>query len=89
MAGGRDVEIGECFRPTGRTAFGSPTGDVFEVSEIRTEGCIVPHALLKNLASPLGCRLISVDFLRDHKLYLPMEFQSVETYTRLPQEWRR
>ena len=89
MAGGRDVEIGECFRPAGRTAFGSPTDDVFEVSEIRTEGCIVPHALLKNIASPIGRRLISVDSLIDHKLYLPVEFQSVETNTRLPQEWRR
>ena len=89
MAGGRDVQIGERFRPAGRSAFGSPTGDVFEVSEIRTEGCVVPHALLKNVSNPNDRRLISVDALRDIKLYLPVEFQSVETDTQLAQEWRR
>jgi hypothetical protein len=89
MAGGREVQIGECFRPAGRTAFGSPTGDVFEVSEIRTEGCIVPHAPLKKIASPIDRRLISVDALRDHKLYLPVELQSVATNTHLAQEWWR
>ena len=89
MAGGRDVQIGERFRPAGRSAFGSPTGDVFEVSEIRTEGCVVPHALLKNVANRIDRRLISVDALRDIKLYLPVEFQSFETDTQLAQEWRR
>jgi hypothetical protein len=89
MAGGGDVQIGERFRPAGRTAFGTPTGDVFEVSEIRTEGCVVPHALLKNVTSPNDRRLISVDALRDHRLYLAVEFQSVETDTQLAQEWRR
>ena len=89
MAGGRDVQIGERFRPTGRTAFGAPTGDVFEVSEIRTNGCVVPHALLVNLSNFHDRRLISVDALRDHKLYLAVELQSVETDTQLAQEWRR
>ena len=87
MAGGRDVQIGERFRPAGRTAFGSPTGDVFEVSEIRTEGCVVPHALLVNITNPVDHRLISVDALRDHKLYLPVEFQSVEIDSQLAEEW--
>ena len=89
MARGRDVQIGERFRPAGRTAFGTPTGDVFEVSEIRTNGCVVPHALLVNLSNSVDRRLISVHALRDHKLYLPVEFQSIETDTQLAQEWRR
>jgi hypothetical protein len=89
MAGGRDVEIGERFRPVGHTAFGIPTGDVFEVSEIRTDGCVVPHALLVNLSASLDRRLISVDALRDHRLYSPVEFQSIETDTQLAQEWQR
>lgn len=89
MAGGRNVQIGERFRPAGRTAFGTPTGDIFEVSEIRTNGCVVPHALLVNLSNSGDRRLISVDALRDHKLYLAVEFQSVETDTQLAQEWRR
>jgi len=89
MAGGRDVQIGERFRPAGRTAFGTPTGDVFEVSEIRTDGCVVPHALLVNLTNSMDRRLISVEALGDHKLYLAVEFQSVESDTQLAQEWRR
>ena len=89
MARGRDVQIGERFRPAGRTAFGSPSGDVFELSEIRTDGCVVPHALLVNLKNLADRRLISVDALKDHKLYLPVEFQSVESDTQLAQEWRR
>ena len=83
MAGGRDVQIGERFRPAGRTAFGVLTGDVFEVSEIRTDGCVVPHALLVNLSNSVDRRLISVDALRDHRLYLVVEFQSVEADTKL------
>ena len=89
MAGGRNVQIGERFRPAGRTAFGTPTGDVFEVSEIRTNGCVVPHALLKNVSNPNDHRLISVVALRDHRLYLAVEFQSIESDTQLAQEWRR
>jgi hypothetical protein len=89
MAEGRDVQIGERFRPAGRTAFGHPSGDVFEVSGIRVDGCIVPHALLVNIADTVDHRLISVDALRDHNLYLPVEFQSVESVVQLAQEWRR
>ena len=89
MVGGRDVQIGERFRPAGRTAFGTPTGDVFEVSEIRTDGCVVPHALLVNLSNSVDRRLISVDALRDHRLYQAVEFQNVDTETQLAQEWRR
>jgi hypothetical protein len=89
MAGGYDVQIGERFRPAGRTAFGSPTGDVFEVREIRTDGCIVPHAQLVNLTNTGDRRLISVDALRDHRLYQAVELQSVETDMQLAEEWRR
>ena len=86
MAGGRDVQIGERFRPAGRTSFGSPTGDVFEVSKIRTDGCVVPHALLVNIATSVDRRLISVEALKDHKLYRAVKFQSVEPDTPLAQE---
>ena len=89
MAEGRDVQIGERFRPAGRTAFGHPRGDVFEVSGIRVDGCIVPHALLVNIADTVDHRLISVNALRDHNLYLPVEFQSVGSDNRLAHSWRR
>ena len=70
MAQKRDVQIGERFRPVGLTSFGDPFTNVFEVSQIRVENCIIPHADLVNLSNSSDRRLISVDALRDGSLYL-------------------
>ena len=69
MAWKRDVNIGERFIPVSLTLFGGPSSHVFEVTRIRVEGCIVPHAHLVNLTNPFDHRLISVDALRDRNLY--------------------
>jgi len=69
MAWKRGVNIGERFRPVGLTSFGAPNSPVFEVSRIRVEGCVMPHAHLVNLTNPFDHRLISVDALRDRNLY--------------------
>ena len=65
----RDVNFGERFRPVGLTSFCAPSSSVFEVTRIRVEGCIVPHAYLVNITKPSDQRLISVDALRDGNLY--------------------
>ena len=65
----RDVNIGERFRPMGLTSFGAPNSPVFEVTRIRVEGCVMPHAHLVNITNPSDHRLISVDALRDRNLY--------------------
>ena len=77
MVGGREVQIGERFRTTGHSSYGSPNGEVFEVGNIRVEGCVVPHAQIFNLINPTDRKLISVDALRDTKLYLPVEVRNV------------
>ena len=69
MAQKRDVEIGERFSPMSLTLFGGPSSDVFEVTQIRVEGCVVPHAHLVNINKLSDHRLISVDALRDRNLY--------------------
>ncbi len=76
MARKRDVQIGERFRPVGLTSFGDPFTNVFEVSQIRVENCIIPHADLVNLTNSSDRRLISVDALRDGSLYLASGFGS-------------
>ena len=78
MAGSLDVHISDRFKPAGRTVFGYPSGEVFEVRDIRVDGCVVPHALLFNITNPSDQRLISVDALKDIKLYIPVELQSLE-----------
>jgi hypothetical protein len=84
MARGHDVHIGERFKSAARTAFGYSSGEIFEVRDIRVEGCIVPHALLRNVANPSDQRLISVDALRDVKLYVSVDVQTVEFHGRFP-----
>ena len=69
MAWKRDVNIGERFRPSGLTTFGAPSSNVFEVTQIRVEGFVTPHAYLVNITKPSDQRLISVDALRDENLY--------------------
>ena len=76
MAWKRGVNIGERFRPMGLTSFGAPNSPVFEVTRIRVEGCVVPHAHLVNLTKPSDERLISVDALRDRNLYRAVGFRS-------------
>ena len=76
MAWKRDVNIGERFRPVGLTSFGAPNSPVFEVSRIRVEGCVLPHAHLVNITNPSDQRLISVDALRDRNLYRAVGFRS-------------
>ena len=76
MAFRRDVNIGERFSPVSLTSFGAPSSNVFEVTRIRVEGCVVPHAHLVNLTKPSDQRLISVDALRDRNLYRAVGFQS-------------
>ena len=76
MAWKRGVNIGERFRPVGLTSFGAPNSPVFEVSRIRVEGCVVPHAHLVNITKPSDQRLISVDALRDRNLYRAVGFRS-------------
>ena len=78
MAWKRDVNIGERFRPSGLTTFGVPNTPVFEVSRIRVEGCVLPHAYRVNVTKPSDPRLISVDALRDKNLYRAVGFQSNE-----------
>ena len=78
MAGGREVRIGERFKTVSRSSYGSPNGEVFEVGSIRVEGCVVPHAQIFNLTNPTDRKLISVDALRDTKLYVPVEVQNSE-----------
>jgi len=77
MARKRDVQIGERFRPVGLTSFGDPFTNVFEVSQIRVENCIIPHADLVNLTNSSDRRLISVDALRDNSLYLASGYRSI------------
>ena len=69
MAQKHSVNIGERFRPVGLTSFGAPSSNVFEVTRVRVEGCVSPHAHLVNLTNPFDHRLISVDALRDRNLY--------------------
>ena len=69
MAQKHSVNIGERFRPSGLTTFGAPNTPVFEVTRIRVEGCVLPHAHLVNITKPSDQRLISVDALRDRNLY--------------------
>ena len=76
MAWKRDVNIGERFRPVGLTSFGAPSSNVFEVTRIRVEGCVMPHAHLVNITNPCDHRLISVDALRDRNLYRAVGFRS-------------
>ena len=76
MAWKRGVNIGERFRPVGLTSFGAPNSPVFEVSRIRVEGCVLPHAHLVNITNPSDQRLISVDALRDRNLYRAVGFRS-------------
>ena len=78
MAGGREVRIGERFKTVSRSSYGSPNGEVFEVGSIRVEGCVVPHAQIFNLTNPTDRKLISVDALRDTKLYVPVEARNFE-----------
>ena len=78
MAWKRDVNIGERFIPVSLTLFGGPSSHVFEVTRIRVEGCIVPHAYLVNITKPSDQRLISVDALRDKNFYRTVGFQSNE-----------
>ena len=77
MMRGREVQIGERFRSVSHSAFGHAVGAVFEVDDIRTEGCVVPHAQLFNVSNTSDRRLISVDALKDTNLYFPVEFQSI------------
>lgn len=83
MARGQDIHVGERFKPASRSAFGNPSGEVFEVRDIRVEGCVVPHALLYNVGNPSDQRLISVIALKDINLYLPVELQSAEFHGHL------
>ncbi len=71
----RGVNIGERFRPVGLTSFGAPSSNVFEVSRIRVEGCVLPHAHLVNITNPSDQRLISVNALRDRNLYRAAGFR--------------
>ena len=76
MARKRDVNIGERFSPVRLTSFGAPNSPVFEVRQIRVEGCVMPHAHLVNITKPGDHRLISVDALRDRNLYRAVGFRS-------------
>ncbi|MDA1101748.1 MAG: hypothetical protein O2967_22540 [Proteobacteria bacterium] len=78
MAGGREVRIGERFKTVRRSSYGSHNGEVFEVGSIRVEGCVVPHAQIFSLTDPTDRKLISVDALRDTKLYFPVEVRNFE-----------
>jgi hypothetical protein len=78
MAGGREIRIGERFKKVSHSSRGSPNGEVFEVGNIRVEGCVVPHAQIFNLTNPTDRKLISVDALRDTKLYVPVEVRDLE-----------
>lgn len=78
MVGGRGVQIGERFRPAGGSVFGRSGGEVFEVRDVLSETGTLPHAKLFSVAHPTEHKLISVNALRDPKLYLPVEVQKVE-----------
>lgn len=71
MARGHDVRIGERFKLI-------PKGGIFEVSGIRTEGCLVPHARLFNITDPMDKKFISVEALTDTKLYAPVQNPDLE-----------
>jgi hypothetical protein len=79
MMRGQKVQIGERFRSVGHSASGHAGGAVFEVGDIRVEGCVVPHAQLFNVSNPSDRRLISVDALKETNLFFPVEFQSIDT----------
>ena len=76
MALKREVNIGERFGPVSLTSFGAPSSTVFEVRQIRFEGCVMPHAHLVNITNPADQKLISVEALRDRDLYLAVGFRS-------------
>ena len=76
MAFKRDVKIGERFSQVSLTSFGAPSSNVFEVTRIRVEGCVMPHAHLVNITNPADQKLISVDALRDRNLYRAVGFRS-------------
>jgi hypothetical protein len=76
MAFKRDVNIGERFSTVSLTSLGAPSSKVFEVTRIRVEGCVVPHAHLVNITNPADQKLISVEALRDRNLYLAVGFRS-------------
>ncbi len=78
MAGGREVRICERFKTVRSSSYGSHNGEVFEVGSIRVEGCVVPHAQLFNTKDPSDQKFISVDALRDTKLYVPVEARNFE-----------
>ncbi|MBT3533591.1 MAG: hypothetical protein HN478_06925 [Rhodospirillaceae bacterium] len=82
-----DVQIGERFKPAGSTVFGYPSGEIFEVGDIRMEGCVVPHAHLFNISDPSEQKLISVHALRDVKFYIPVDLQSIEFHGRVAGSW--
>ena len=78
MAGGRGVRIGERFKPAGGSVFGRSSGEVFEVRDVLSETGTLPHAKLFSVAHPTEHKLISVNALRDTKLYLPVEVRFIE-----------
>ena len=78
MTGGREFQIGERFRPVGGSEFGRSGGEVFEVREILGGTDTLPHAKLFSVSNPTKHKLISVNALRDTKLYLPVEVPNVE-----------
>ena len=88
MAVAYDIQIGERFKPAGRSVFGFPSGEVFEVRDIRVESFIVPHAQLFNIRDPLDIRLISVSALRDTNFFVSVEFQSIEFRGHVANAWR-
>ena len=79
MVGGRGVRIGERFKPAGGSVFGRSGGEVFEVRDVLGETGTLPHAKLFSVAHPTEHKLISVNALRDPKLYLPVEIRNVES----------
>lgn len=78
MARGLGVRIGERFKPAGNSVFGRSGGEVFEVRDVLSETGTLPHAKLFNVANPTEHKLISVNALRDTKLYLPVEVRNIE-----------
>jgi hypothetical protein len=78
MARGPGVRIGERFKPAGNSVFGRSGGEVFEVRDVLSETGTLPHAKLFSVANPTKHKLISVNALRDTKLYLPVEVRFIE-----------
>ena len=78
MARGRVVQIGERFKPAGNSVFGRSSGKVLEVRDVLGETGTQPHAKLFSVAHPTEHKLISVNALRDPKLYLPVEIRNVQ-----------